>query len=351
MPLDPVLRSLLTTPGPSGYEEAPAAVWRAAAERFGEVRVDRLGSSTARVKGTEDGLSVAVLGHIDEIGLLVTYIAEDGALYFRRIGSWDPSVLVSQRVEILTRSGPVTGVIGKKPIQLSREETPRELQLKDLYVDIGARDRAEAEGVVEVGDVIVIAGEPIELRNDRIASRSMDNRLGCFVALEVLRLVAEAGGARGETIAVAAVQEEITKAGATVAAYDLEPDVVVVVDVIWETSPLDIDKRVIGDHAFGSGPTISRDSILHPGLHRLLRAAAEAEGIPFTILSHGTPTLTDSDAVHHVRRGIPTACVSIPVRYIHTSVETVQLDDVANAARLIAAFCLRLRADEELGRG
>lgn len=351
MPLDPILRALLTSPGPSGYEEAPAAVWRDAAAGFSEVRTDGLGSSFGRVAGTASGLSVAIMGHIDEIGLLITHIGETGFVHFRAIGSWDPEVLVSQRVEILTQDGPLVGVVGKKPIHLSREERGKgPLELKDLHIDIGARDRQEAGALVEIGDVAVIAGDPVLLRNGRLSGRGLDNRLGAYVALEALRLVAEQGGAPGDVIAVATAQEEITHAGARIAAYDLRPDVAIVVDVTHETSAPDIDVRRLGEHAFGSGPAITRSSTLHPAVFRLLRAAAEAEGIPFTVNASGTPTLTDADDVHDVRRGIPTAVVSIPLRYMHTSVETAQLDDVENAARLLAAFCLRLEPGTELVR-
>jgi putative aminopeptidase FrvX len=352
MPLDPVLRDLLSAPGPSGYEQAPAAVWRAAAGAFAaEVWADRLGSCLARVPGNAGGLTVAIMGHIDEIGLLVTHVDEGGFVYVRAIGSWDPQVLVSQRVVLLTQAGPLAGVVGKKPIHLSREEPDRgPLELKDLHVDVGARDREEAAALVEVGDVAVIAGEPLLLRNDRLAARGLDNRLGAYVALEAARLVAAAGGAAGDVLAAATAQEEIGHHGARSVAHELAPDVAIVVDVGHETSAPDIDVRKLGAHAFGSGPAISRSSTLHPALFRLLRDAAREAEIPFTVYASGTPTLTDADDVHNVRGGIPTAVVNLPIRYMHTSVETVALDDVAHAARLIATFCLRLDAAAELPR-
>jgi putative aminopeptidase FrvX len=199
MPLPDVLRALLTAPGPSGYEAAPARVWREAAGAFADVSGDVMGSSVARVKGTGDGPLLAVVGHIDEIGLVVRHIDDEGFLWFTDIGGWDAQVLVGQRVVIATREGPVAGVIGKKPIHLleekDRKNTP---ELKHLHIDIGAKDGDDARSRVRLGDVAVIAGEPVELPNDRVVSRSMDNRLGAFVALETARLVAAAGGAPGE---------------------------------------------------------------------------------------------------------------------------------------------------------
>ena len=238
VPLPEVLRQLLTAAGPSGYETAPAAVFAAAARRFtDDVEIDVMGSVVARVAGTTSGApSLAVVGHIDEIGLIVTHIDDSGFLRFTGVGGWDPQILVGQRVEVMTRAGAVAGVAGRKPIHLLREEEREKVpKLRDLHVDIGAKDGDEARELVRIGDVAVIAGEPLELRNDRIVSRSMDNRLGSFIALEAARLVAEAGGAPGDVAALGVVQEEITFGGARTSAYRLRPDVAIVVDVTHET--------------------------------------------------------------------------------------------------------------------
>ena len=225
MPLPDVLRKLLTAPGPSGYEQAAAAVFRDAAAAFAEVTYDTVGSTVARVKGTAGGPLLAVIGHIDEIGLIVHHIDDDGFLWFTGVGGWDPVILVGQRVEIATRDGVVPGVVGKKPIHLLKDEERKQApELRAMHVDIGAKDGEEARALVRIGDVGVIGGEPLELPNGRVVSRSMDNRLGCFVAFEVARLVAEAGGAPGDVAGVAVAQEEITFAGARTTAYSLQPD-------------------------------------------------------------------------------------------------------------------------------
>ena len=228
MPVPEVLRNLLTAPGPSGYEQAAAAVFRDACEPFAEVTHDTVGSTVARVKGTADGPLLAVIGHIDEIGLIVHHIDDDGFLWFSGVGGWDPIILVGQRVEIATRDGAVHGVVGKKPIHLLKDEERKQVpELRNLHIDIGAADGDEARQRVRIGDVAVIAGEPLEYPNGRVVSRSMDNRLGCYVAYEVARLVAEAGGAPGDVAAVAATQEEITFAGARTTAFTLKPDVAI----------------------------------------------------------------------------------------------------------------------------
>jgi endoglucanase len=353
VPIPDTLRELLTAPGPSGYETAPAAAWRAAAEGFGaRTSTDTVGSTLARVAGTGDGPRLAVVGHIDEIGLIVTHVDDQGFLHFTGVGGWDPQVLVGQRVEVIARDGRVPGVIGRKPIHLMRdsEERKKVVELKDLHIDVGAADGDDARGRVRVGDVAVIAGEPVEMPNGRVVSRSLDNRLGAFVALEAARLVAEAGGAAGEVVAVAAVQEEITFAGARTTAYALEPAVAVVVDVTHATDAPGVDAKELGSHEFGSGPVIERGSTINPRVFELLHSAAEEEEIPFTVSASARATGTDADAIHLTRAGIPTGVVSIPLRYMHSPVEMVQLDDVEAAARLVAAFARRLAADTSFER-
>jgi putative aminopeptidase FrvX len=343
MSVPDVLRRLLTAPGPSGHEQAPAAVFRDACAEFAEVTHDTVGSTVARVAGTGGGPVLAIVGHIDEIGLIVHHIDDDGFLWFTSVGGWDPTILVGQRLEIATRNGPVAGVVGKKPIHLLQEEERRKApELKHLHIDIGAKDGDDARSLVRVGDVAVIAGEPVELPNDRVISRSMDNRLGCFVAYEAARLVAEAGGAPGDVCAVAVAQEEITFAGARTTAFSLEPDLAIAVDVTFATDAPDTNEKEIGRHRFGSGPVLQRGATLDPQLFELLHDAGEAEKIPFTVTASGRSTGTDADGIHLSRGGVPTGVVSVPLRYMHSPVEMVQLEDVHNAAKLIAAFAQRL---------
>jgi len=346
MSIPPVLRSLLTATGPSGYETAPAEVWREAAGGFAEVTNDVMGSSWARVKGTGGGPTLAIVGHIDEIGLIVTHIDDKGFLRFSGVGGWDPQILVGQRVEVATRDGVVPGVIGKKPIHLLKDDERKKVaELKDLHIDIGANDADEARGLVRIGDVAVISGEPLELPNGRAASRSMDNRLGCYVAYEAARLVADAGGAPGDVVAVAAVQEETTFGGAATTAFSLKPDLAIVVDVTHATDAPGIDVNELGAHPFGSGPVIERGSNLNPKVFELLYDTAEAEGIPYTVAASGRHTGTDADAMHLAAGGVPCGLIGLPLRYMHSPVEMVDLADIQNSARLIAAAAQRLATD------
>jgi endoglucanase len=353
--LSPVLAELLAARGPSGYESAPAEVWRAAASAFAQVSTDVVGSPLARVS-PRHGYDVSprrllVMGHIDEIGLIVTHIDDDGYLWFRAVGGWDTQILVGQRLTLDTLDGPIAGVVGKKPIHLLREEERKKVpEIRDLHIDIGARDGEQARARVRIGDVAVIDAEPLQLPNGRLTSRALDNRLGSFVALEAARLVAEAGGAKWELAAVAAVQEEITFGGSRTSAFSLEPDAAIVVDVTHASDAPGIDVKEAGKHELGSGAVISRGSTLNEAIFDLLRETAEAEKIAFTLEASARATGTDADAVHLSRGGIPTGLVSIPIRYMHSPVELVQLDDVHACARLIAAAALRLDSDTKLAR-
>lgn len=352
MPLPDALSKLLTAVGPSGRETAVATVFRDLATAFGaEVGSDVMGNSFARVAGTGEGPTIAILGHADEIGLIVTDIDDQGFLRFSGVGGWDPQVLVGQRVVLVTRDGELPGVVGRKPIHLLEAEARKKVaELKDMHIDIGARDGDEARGLARVGDVAVIAAEPAELRNGRFASRAMDNRLGCFVALEAARLVAEAGGAAGDVVAVAAVQEETALAGAGPAAFGLRPDVAIVVDVTHATDAPGIETATQGRHGLGSGAVVERGPVVHPAVADLLAEAGEAEGIAFSLEAHGRVTGTDGDVIHKTAAGVPTALVSVPLRYMHSPVETAELGDVEAAAKLIAAFARRLPADADFVR-
>ena len=336
---------LLTAAGPSGHETAPAKVWRDGCALFAdEVAVDHLGSSRAVVRGTSGGPTVAIVGHIDEIGVHVTHIDDEGFLRFGQVGGWDAMVLVGQRIRLLTRSGPITGVIARKPIHLLKEDDRKKVpEIKELHIDIGAKDGEEARSMVRIGDVGVIAVEPIEMPNGRIVSRALDNRVGCYVAARAAQLVAEAGHAPGDVIAMAVVQEETTFAGSRTSAYAVNPDVAIAVDVTFATDQPGVELGEMTKHVFGSGGVISRGTTLHPAVFEGLYAAGEAEEIPFTVESQGRGTGTDADAIHISRAGIPTGLVSVPNRYMHSPVEMCALEDIENAARLIAAYAARLQ--------
>ncbi|MDR0787470.1 MAG: M42 family metallopeptidase [Gemmatimonadota bacterium] len=337
------LAQLLDAPGPSSFEIAPARIWRTEAGRFADqVDADVSGNSIAIVNpGGSPRIMLA--GHIDEIGLIITHICDEGFLYFDGIGGWDPQVLVGQRVRILTQDGEVIGVIGKKPIHLiTAEEREKASKLKDLWMDIGAKNPEEtAERGVRIGDPAVIDSKLVRLNDELVVSRAMDNRIGAYIVLETLRRLANnRTGLKAEVAAVATTQEEIgpTGGGVRTAAHRFDPAVAIVVDVTFATDAPEIDEKRVGEHDLGSGPVLSRGSAAHPIVFERLAAAAEAEQIPYTIQASGRQTMTDADAIYLSRDGVATALVSVPNRYMHSPNEMVSLQDLDASIRLIEAF-------------
>ena len=343
------LKSLLDTPGPSAFEAAPARVWRAEAERFADtVRADVAGNSFATLNG--DGRPrVMFAGHIDEIGIMVSHIDDDGYVSFDTIGGWDHQVFVGQRVRLLGREGPVAGVVGKKAIHLmEKEDRDKVSKVEELWIDVGAISRAEAERRLRIGDPGVLAAGVLEFPNGRLVSRSIDNRIGAFVVLEALRLLAGTPPAASVS-AVATTREEIaaTGGGARSSAVALEPDVAIVVDVTHATDYPGVDKRRHGDYRLGGGPVLSRGASVSELVFELLAATADAERIPYSIEAASRDTHTDAEAIFNAHRGVATALVSVPNRYMHSPNEMVALEDLDRTARLLAAFARRLTADTD----
>ena len=335
------LKRLLDAPGPSGYETLAARTWRAEAQTFADaVRSDVAGNSFAEVN---PGGSPTILldGHIDEIGLIVQYIDDDGFVYVGSIGGWDPEVLVGQRLRFLTSEGSVVGVVGKKPIHLMKSaDREKAVKLTELWVDIGAANRAEAEARLAVGDAAVVDTHAVDFPNDRIASRAIDDRIGAFIVLEALRRYKERPG-KARVVAAATTQEEIAwlGGGALIAANAVNPQMAIAVDVTFATDHPDLEKKELGDHKLGSGPVLARGSLISPVVFDLLRDTATAGSIPYTVHAEGRATSTNADAIHLARQGVATALVSIPNRYMHSPNEMVSLVDVHHAASLIAEAC------------
>jgi endoglucanase len=350
MSIPPLLRDLLTAVGPSGQEGPAAAVWRDAASGFAEVSSDTLGTSFARVAAGEQAPTLALVGHIDEIGVAVTHIGDDGLLAFGVLGGFDPEQMLGQRVLIAGREGAVTGVVGRR--LLSREERSDRPALKhsDLHIDVGASSREDAEQLVRPGDVAVWEGEPIELANNRIASRALDNRLGAYAVLEAARRVAVEGDSQLDVVAVAAVQEELGYHGARTAAYALDPQVAIAVDVTWSTNAPGGNPKRVGKVELGGGAAVTVGPVVNPAVSDLLRETAGAQGIAHCVEVYSDRTLTDADAFHVSRAGVPTGVVSIPVRYMHSPVELCSLDDLEAVIALAAAFARRLTRETSFRR-
>jgi endoglucanase len=344
-----LLRALLTAAGPSGHEEEAARVWREAASAFAEVTSDTLGNSYARVGAGVGAPTVAVVGHIDEIGITITNIEENGLLAFTTIGGISPETLHGQRFELRTREGRIPAVVARKRLYPEQVRDRGRLEHADLHADIGAKSREEAERLVRPGDAGVWAGPVTELPNGRLVSKSLDNRLGAYIALEAARRVAGSGAAV-DVVAVAAVQEEIGTFGARAAAFGLDPHVAIVVDVTPTTDVPGGDARRAGRIELGMGAMIARGPTLNRGVSDLLGDVAGSEGIPHGFEVYASETYTDADDIHAARAGVPTGLISIPTRYLHSPNEMCDLADVEAIIGLIAAFASRLAPDTSFVR-
>lgn len=336
------LKTIQETPSPSGWEQPVQRVVRERMEKFADEIETDVHGNVAAVLNPKGSPRVMLAGHCDQIGLMVNYIDDNGYIFFTAIGGIDPSVLPGTRVVIHTPHGAIDGVIGRKPVHvLKPEERGGKVEMREMWVDIGARSRKEVEQVVRVGDPITFRLEMVALGGDRVTSPAFDNKCGTFIVMEALRLCAEKK-IKCALYAVSTVQEEIGLRGARTSCYDIDPHVGIAVDVTHATDYPDMDKRTIGDVKVGSGPTISRGANINPKLEELLASTAKTKRIP--IQWEGAPggTPTDANAIQLSRAGVATALIGVPNRYMHTQVEVISLSDLEAAAKLIAETVARI---------
>jgi endoglucanase len=342
---------MLATPSPSGFEARIQKVIREHMEPFAdEVHRDVHGNQwfVANPKGT---VRVMLSGHVDEIGLMVRFIDEQGFLWVTKIGGPDPVQHWGQRVNVHTKNGPVFGVIGKKPIHNTPpEERAKGAKLEDLYVDIGAKDKAEALKRVRYGDPITFAAGFERMPNDLAIARAMDDRIGAFVVLEALKKFQAAvkkkkGRPACALYACCSVQEEVGLRGATTAAFTIDPHAGIAVDVGFATDYPGENKKVIGDFKLGAGPILHRGANINPPLADLMEGVADKNNIAYQLSGDGGVTGTDAGAIQVNRGGVASALLSIPNRYMHSPIEMVSLQDVENSAELLAQTALAIKAN------
>jgi len=342
------LKKLLETPSPSGFETRNQGVWADYVGGFADkVQSDAYGNAFATLKG-KGGPTVLISGHVDELGFMVNYITDEGFIYFTGIGGVDRSLVRGQRVTVHGAGGPVPGVTGLLAIHLQEPDDRKKVpELHDMFIDIGARTRAEAEKLVSVGDPITYSADVLELSNGRIAARGCDNRIGVWAAAEALRLIAATKKPiAATTLAVSTIQEENGLFGATMVGYSLRPDVALVVDVTHGTDIPACAKTKFGDVRLGRGPVISVGSSNHPVVVERLRAVAKKAGIPIQLEANPRRTGTDADAIFLQRGGIPTVSLGLPNRYMHSPVEVIELSDLQALAELLAAFTASVKPGE-----
>lgn len=340
------LRTLVETPRPSGYEQpAQEQVRRFAMPFCDEVTTDVHGNVICRKNGIGPR-RLMLAGHCDQIGLVVTHIDDNGFLYMQPIGGWDSQQLIGQRVTVWTSGGPISGVIARKPIHLLRpEEREKAAKLDDLWIDIGVKDRAEAEGLVRIGDPVTLSLSLFSLRNELVSGPGLDNACGVWVVLEALRRLA--GQQTSWTVfAVSTVQEEIGLRGAQTSAFGLDPQVAIAVDVTHATDCPTVEKNTLGRIRLGAGPVIFRGPNMNPRVvERLIQCCDELE-VPYQLAATGRATPNDANPLQVTRAGVATGLVSIPNRYMHSAVEIVSWRDLDAAAELLARFAASL-SDED----
>lgn len=331
------LKTLVETPGVSGYEEAVQQVVRQYASGFCDSMTTDLHGNLILCKNPDSPVRIMLAGHADQIGLIVSHVSDDGFIYTQTVGGWDPQQLIGQRMTVWTETGPVNGLISRKPIHLLEEaERKKVVKTKDLWIDIGARSRDDAS-MVRIGDQVTFAPGFQQMINGRANSPAMDNRTGVWVVVEALRRAAEARVECG-VYAVATVQEEIGLRGAKTAAHAVDPHIGIAVDVTHATDCPTIDKNQNGDVRLGGGPVIVRGPNINPEVNRRLHALAKTSAVPVQHKALGRAAPNDSNALQVTRAGVAAGILAIPNRYMHSAVETIELTDLDYAATLLAKF-------------
>jgi endoglucanase len=339
------LVDLLNARSPSGYEtEAQAVVDKYVKDAADEYRKDGLGNRIATIKSAK-GPTLMMTGHMDELGLIITYVDDKGFLYFDTVGGIDLTTISGRRVSILTEKGIVKGVTGRRAIHLLNAEERKKIPEKqNLWIDIGVKDKAEALKKIQIGDVAVY-DQSFEMMTGSIGiARAFDNKSGCYVVCEALRRLAkDREGLNATVVSVATSQEEIGCRGARAVATGVKADFAIAVDVGHATDHPECDNRRFGENLLGGGPIITRGANANPLMFKKLLEIAKKEKIPYQIEADPRPTSTDGRELQMGPGGIPTAVISIPLRYMHTPSEVVDLNDVENTVRLLVAYAKSLK--------
>ncbi|MGB0715766.1 MAG: M42 family metallopeptidase [Phycisphaerae bacterium] len=341
------LQALQETPSPSGYEQPVQRIVRKRMKAYADsIETDVHGNVTVALN-PKATTRVMLAGHCDQIGLQIRHIDDRGYLYFGAIGGIDPSVLPGLNVSIHAEGGPVPGVIGRKPIHVMKpEERGAKVELQNLWIDIGAKNKEEASKTVRIGDAATFDLKMTRLGDDLAASPAFDNKCGLFVVMEALRLCSTKK-LRCGLFAVSTVQEEIGLRGARTSAHAIDPAVGIAVDVTHATDCPDLDKRQHGDIKLGGGPVITRGANVNPKLEALILQTAKQKKIPHQM--DGTPggTPTDANVMQLTRSGVATALISVPNRYMHTPIEVISLSDLEKTAKLIAETVCQIHSRQK----
>jgi len=337
------LKQLTQAPSPSGFESPAARIMRSRLEGVAdEIETNALGSVHAILRGKGSAPSVLIAGHLDEIGMMVKFITESGYICFDAIGGVDAAILPGIRVDVHTKSGPIRGVMGRLPYHLIEADMRKTVTSIDkLFIDVGLSGK-DAKEKIEIGDPITFLAPFEEFGDGYAVSRAFDDKLGVWLACRALEEMKKAGGSLGDVYAVGTAQEEIGLRGGGTSAYSLRPDIAISVEVGHATDYPDMDKRKYGQADCGAGPLIARGANMSPVVTERLIAAAKDAAIPFQIDPSPNNVGTDANTMQISRGSVATGLVSIPLRYMHTPIEVLKLEDLDNALKLLVQFILNL---------
>lgn len=344
------LFDLLNTPSPTGFEMPGQRVWaKYIKQNADSVECDTYGSTWATLAGSTKQ-SVMLAAHADEIGYMIKHITKEGFLYIDRIGGSDAATGQGRRIHILGDKGTITGIIGNTAIHLRRDSLTSEKApaVHQLWVDVGASSPKEvAELGIRIGHPAVYQEGPTELSNKRIVSRALDNRIGGFIIAQVMKnIAAKKNKSAHSLICLNTVQEEIGGAGARMATHRLMPSICICIDVTHATDTPGLDVKKHGEVNLGQGPTLTHGTANHPLLVERLMHIAEKHDIPIQHEASSRFTGTDTDKIYDVNGGVPSALVSLPIRCMHSVVETAHWDDIEATIQLLTHFILSLKKDD-----
>ncbi len=344
------LETLVNTPSPSGHEARGQRVWMDYVQSYtDDIQSDAYGNVVAWLNKGCGGSRLMLAAHADEIGMVVNYIDDNGFIYVRRLGGVDAAITKAQRVHLHSANGLVKGVVGNVAPHLTKQEGERKVpKIEDLFIDIGASSRKDAEKLVRIGDPITLADQFDLLRGDLAVGRAFDNRIGTFAVAETLRLLApQIKKLKVEVCGVSNIMEEVGLLGARQIAYALKPDVALVVDVTHATDYPTVSKIQHGDIRLGCGPALTHGGCNHIEVVRRLEKVAASSKIKLQHEAMSATSGTDTDVIFWTRGGIPSALISLPNRYMHSPVEMVNLLDLEQISELMVAFALSLKNNEQ----
>jgi tetrahedral aminopeptidase len=341
------LKELLETPSPSGFEQPAASVWRNYVKNHVDELVGDIHGNSIAVLNPEAPFKFMLAGHVDEIGMMITHIDDKGYLYIAQIGGMDPALLIGQRVRILAEKGPVLGVVGRKAIhQMTPEERKKNIEMENIWVDIGVADKKDALKRVDIGDPMIVDVEYRRLNGDKIVSRATDDKAGAYVVAEVMKELSKKK-LNISVIGVATVQEEVGLRGAITSSYSVNPDAGIAVDVGFASDHPDTNPKKTGEVKIGGGPILHRGPNMNPVMEKELFRLARQKKIAYQVTAEPRGTGTDANAMQLSRGGTATSLISIPNRYMHTPVEVISLKDLDATVKLLVEFLAAHPAEKD----